>query len=125
MEIVTEVVTVTTTGAAGSATGSGNTKAVNGYLLDIYFDFSGSAPATTDTTVAYAPTSGGGTILTLTNTVTDALHAPRKQASDNAGAAIGGVYDCYPVSGALTISLAQCDALAAALVAYVRFLRIA
>lgn len=118
-----ETVTVTTTGSAGSATGSATSSALNGLLLDIYFDFHADAPgATTDTTVAYG-TPGGGNILVLTNTATDVLHAPRKQASDAAGAAISGHYDQYALSGTLTVSVAGCDPLTGAVVARIRYLR--
>lgn len=113
-------VNITTTGSAGSATGTGYTDPVNGFLVGIRFDFHASAPATTDTTVADVTT--GRTLLTLTNTVTDVMHIPQKQASDNTGAAITGAYCYEPVSGQISIALAQCDALTNALVAYVYIL---
>jgi hypothetical protein len=124
VNVETVAVPVTTTGSAGSATGTGRSPSLNGFLLDIYFDFA-AAPSTTDTTVAFEAGSGGGTILTLTNTNTDVLHAPRKNASDNAGTAITGVYDCYPLNGVVTVALAQCDALAPAVTAYIRYMRLA
>lgn len=103
------IVNVTTTGSAGSATGDGYSKAVSGFLVGAYFDFHASAPATTDTTVTDVAT--GRTILTLTNTVTDAMHVVQKQASDNTGTAISGAYAYSPIDGEIKISLAQCDAL--------------
>lgn len=122
MEICQETVTVNTTGSAGSATGSAQTPALSGFLLDIYFKFHASAAATTDTTVAYDDPDNGNLIV-LTDTKTSVLHMPRKQASDSAGAAITGLYDLYPLNGRLTFSLAQCDELTGALVARVRYLR--
>lgn len=121
MTICQETVAITTTGAAGSATGSGSTPALHGYLLDIYFDFHASAPATTDTTVAYDEPDNG-TVLVVSNSATDALIAPRVKPVDNANAAITNAYDYFPLNGKLTISLAQCDALTNALVARVRYL---
>lgn len=112
---------VTTTGSAGSASGS-TTLAypINGIILDVYFDFHASAPATTDSTLSYASPAFGN-ILVVTNSATDALYAPRKQACDATGAAITGVYDCFPVNGTLTLALAQCDALTNAVQARVRY----
>ena len=63
--IATEVVKVTTTGSAGSATGTGYSGSLNGYLVDIYLDFNASAPASTDTTVSYNEI--GGNIVVVTN----------------------------------------------------------
>lgn len=123
MEIVTEIVTVTTTGGAGVATGSASSGALHGYLIDIYLDFNAAAPATTDTTIAFASTPPGGNLLVVTNSATDALIAPRQKPVDNANAAITNAYDYFFLSGKITISLAQCDALAPALTAYVRYMR--
>ena len=117
MSIDTYVVRVTTTGSAGSATGSTTTEALYGELVDIYFDFSG-APGTTDTTVAYA--NRGGNILVITSSNTDALIAPRQKLVDNTNTAITDSHACFYLSGPLTISLAQCDAADPALTAYIR-----
>jgi hypothetical protein len=122
MEIVTYKVAVTTTGSAGSATGSGTSDLIQGYLLDVYFDFHGSAPATSDVTLAYA--TRGGNILVASNGNTDTLFQPLKQASDSAGAAIAGVYNPYVLDDKVTVSVAQSDALTNAVVAYIRALRL-
>ena len=121
-EIVTERVAVTTTGSAGSATGSGTSGVMNGFLLDIYLDFHASAPAgSTDTTIAYA--DRGGNIWAIANSSTDVLVAPRVKPVDNANAAITNAHDEFALSGKVTVSLAQCDALTDAVVAYIRYLR--
>jgi hypothetical protein len=117
-----EVITVTTTGSAGAATGSATSNAINGLILGVYLDFHASAAATTDTTVAYG-TPAHGNLVVVTSSKTDGFHLIRKQTTDVAGAAITGVYDLYPVAGTLTVSLAECDALTAALVATVYYLR--
>jgi hypothetical protein len=119
-EIVTLVVPVTTTGSAGSAAGAGSTGAIKGFLLDIYLDFNASAPATTDTTITL--TGRGGNVLAVSNSVTDALFAPRQKPVDNANAAITNAFEPFALTDGLTITLAQCDALAPALTAYVRVL---
>ncbi len=118
--ISTFVIPVTTSGSAGVATGSAQSDIIRGWLLDVHFDFNASAPNTTDTTLAYAD-GPQGTILTLSNTATDVLHMPLKQASDSAGAAITGVYGAWPVNGRLSVSVAGCDALTNAVVATLRF----
>lgn len=119
--VATTTVKVTTTGSAGSATGTGTSQVINGFLLDIYFNFHASAPATTDTTVALA-TPALGNIIVLTSTATDVLHAPRKATSDAAGAAITGGYDLFPVNGTISVALAQADALTDAVVCTIRYL---
>ena len=121
MEICTEVVTVTTVGADGSGAGAASTKAMMGFLLDIKLDYHASAPATTDLTVADAQ---GNTVYAKSDSVTDVLVAPRQKLVDNAGAAITDSHDRFPLMGKLTFTLAQSNALAAALVATVRYLRL-
>jgi hypothetical protein len=105
--IGTETITVATTGADGSATGSGAFKAFAGFLLDVYLAYT-TEPATTDVTIAHTqPTLGN--ILVVTSSATDALYPVRVQAKDAAGAAITGVYDYLPVDGILTMAVAQGD----------------
>lgn len=121
-EIVVERVAVTTTGSAGSAVGSASSGVLNGFLLDIYLDFHASAPAgTTDTTVAFA--DRGGNVWAIANSATDVLVAPRVKPVDNANAAITDANDRFALSGKLTVSVAQSDALTDCVVAYIRYLR--
>jgi len=113
---------VTTTGGAGSATGSA-TATVIGALVEIALDFAATAPATTDTTIAYAGV-GGGNLLVVTNSATDALIAPRRTALvDNANAAITGSYDTFYLNGPVTVSVAQSNALDPVVVATLMILR--
>lgn len=121
-EVVVHKVSVTTTGSAGTATGSTNSPAMNGFLLDIYLDFHASAPGSTDTTIAY--TDRGGNVLVVTSSATDVLVAPRVKPVDNANSAITNAHDKFALSGILTVSLAQCNALTGAVVAYIRYLRV-
>lgn len=106
-EIAVQTVRVTTTGEAGAATGSGTSMPVSGFLLDVFIDYHASAPATTDVTISQETF---GNIVVKSNNATDVWLAPRKQTCD-AAAADSGSFDFIPVSGALTISVAQADAL--------------
>lgn len=116
--VTTYKVTVTTTGAAGLATGSTDSDYIAGYLEDIYLDFHGSAPATTDVTIAFK--TRGGNVLATANTATDALIAPRIKPVDNANAAITNAHDKFAIWDRLTVSVAQADALTDAVTAYIR-----
>lgn len=120
MAIYQEVVRVTTTGSAGAATGTATSQAMDGYLLDIYLDFHASAPGTTDVTIAY-DTPARGNVFARSDSATDGFFAPRVAPVSNANAAITNAYDRFPLNGALTVSLAQCDALTDAVVAYIRY----
>lgn len=117
-EIAVERVAITTTGVAGSAAGSGTTIPINGFLLDVYLDYHASCPATADVTIA-DPVFGN--IVVKSNNATDAWLAPRKDTVDAAAAATG-LYDLIPLNSALTISVAQADALTDCVVAYVRWI---
>ena len=119
-EIAIVTVNVTTTGSAGSAAGSGTTIPINGFLLDVFLNYHASAPATTDVTIS-DPTFGN--ILVKSNNATDVWLAPRKDTVDAAAAATG-LYDLVPVHGALTVSVAQADALTDCLVATIRFMSV-
>jgi hypothetical protein len=120
-QICQEIVTVTTTGSAASATGSGTTQGLHGFLLDIFLDYHASAPATTDVTIAYDEPDNGN-ITVYSDSATDVLLMPRKNAVDVAGAAVSGVYDLYPLNGRVTVSVAGSDALTGCVVARIRYL---
>jgi hypothetical protein len=116
---ITVSTAVTTTGSAGSATGSATLALPDGWVEWIYLDFHASAPATTDTTIAYADTPPGGNILVVSNSATDALKFPRAGCVDNANSAITASYTRFPAGEPVTISLAQSDALTGAVTVYV------
>ena len=118
-EIIKEIIKVTTTGGAGSATGSSSSKALKGLLWDVYVSYHASAPATTDLTISFA--DRGGNILVLTNNITNGLYAPRMDTHDNAGAS-QDPNDCFLLDGIVTVSLAQCNALTDAVTVYLRIL---
>ena len=121
-EICTAGVKVTTTGDAGSATGSANSPVLNGELMSIYLDYHASAPGgTTDVTVTYA--TRGGNVLAVSNSATDALFHPRAAAVSNANAAITNAHDRFPLNDRLTVSVAQSNALTDCVVAYITYRR--
>lgn len=120
MEVVTTTIAVTTSGAAGSASGSA-TAFVPGFLVDIYLDY-GAAPATTDVTISYA--GRGGNILAVANANTDTFFAPRQKPVDNANAAITNANDKFLLDDRITVAVAQSDALAPAVTAYIRSLKL-
>lgn len=119
MRVETEIIAVTTTGTAGSATGTANSRVINGLLLDVYLDYHASAPATTDVTIEYAE---GDDILLVSNSATDARIAPRQKPVDNANAAITNGNDKFPLAGEITVSVAQSNALAPAVTVILRYL---
>jgi len=117
-------VKVTTTGDDASASGSGNSDICNGKLHAVYLDYHASAPgATTDVTLALAE-APAATLLTVTDSATDGWYFPRQQVCDTAGA--GLTYDGtrtinepFPVTGRLTVSVAQSNALTNCVTAYI------
>lgn len=119
--------TIATTGSAGSASGSAvSPRFANGAeVLRVWWDFSASAPATTDASL-YETALGAtlGAIDAKANSVTDAVRYPRVSSfQDLAGADLSAneATEPYrvPAGGTLTAALAQCDALAAAAVCHV------
>jgi len=120
MRIINRKVAVTTTGNDASATGSATLDGLCGFLLDVYFDFGSTCPASTDTTIAY--TTQGGNLLVITDSATDVLLAPRQKLVDNANGAIADSYALFPINQALTISLAGSNALAPAVTVYFRIM---
>lgn len=112
-------VAITTTGSAGSATGSGTIDiAKPGWCEWVYLDFHASAAATTDVTIALSNPTGGN-LLATTNTVTDARFYPRASVVTPANAAITDGYDKIALTGDLAVSVAQADALAPCVTVYV------
>ena len=106
---------MTTTGSSGSATGTGVSQNVNGFLLGWYANYHASAPgATTD--IAIKLNEDAYTITTISNTATDAYNTTMKNIVDSAGAAVSGVYAYYPIAGPITVSVTGCDALTNAVV---------
>jgi hypothetical protein len=110
--------TVTTTGAAGSATGSAVSDYFEGFVLEAYLNYHASTPATADVTIKQ--TGASDNILVVTDSTTDALYAPRRSIVTSAAAAITNGHGLIPVAGTITASLAGGDALTGAVVVTLR-----
>ncbi len=114
--IFTQTVAVATTGGAGVATGSAVSEACAGFLLDVYLDYHASAPATTDVTISHTdPTLG--TIASSTDNNTDTRLVPRDAITGGTDA-----FDRIPLTGTITVSVAQSDQLDPAVTATIRYL---
>lgn len=122
MTLYMESLALTTAGDAGLATASGSI-VIEGDVEWVYLDYHASAPATTDVTLAYSSTPPGGNILVVSNSATDALKFPRATCVDNANSAITNSHTRFPVWGPISISVAQCDALTAAVTVYIGYSR--
>ena len=122
MAIEKYTIKVSTTGSDASATGSLVTALPLCELLAVYANFHASAPASTDTTISSPADPVAVTLLTITNSATDAWYYPTHQLDDASGSAITGAYIPAIVHGNLLVELAGCDALTdgLTLTAYVR-----
>ena len=114
-------ITVTTTGSAGSATGTGETtRLVRGKVLGVFLNFHASAPATTDTTVRTKGTTAPSyNIVVVSNSATDVFLQPAGKPVDNTNTAITNSHAPIPVADYLEIALAGCDALTGAVVGHI------
>lgn len=122
----TKTVSITTAGGAGVAAGSGVIKAPFDAEIDwIDLDFHASAPATTDVTVS-TPNEGthAGNILVQANSLTDKRYHPGMLLDLAASGAASAITESRPRVARgenITFTIAQADALAACLVAKIRF----
>lgn len=122
MEIRSTRASITTTGSAGSATGTGSTDVLHGFLLDVYVDYDASAPGTTTVAIAYDEPDLGS-VLSVGAGNTDARYAPRQTAHTTAGAVTDpDGYDRLPLNGKLAITVAASNALTDAVVVTIRYL---
>jgi len=115
MAIERHVIKVSTTGSDASATGSKIVPLPYCEILAARMDFHASAPASTDTTLSSPGDPVSVTLLTITNSATDAWYYPSIQLDDNSGSAITGAYVPAIVHGNLLVELAGSDALTDAL----------
>ncbi|MDP2950170.1 MAG: hypothetical protein Q8P22_11600 [Chloroflexota bacterium] len=124
MTIELHKISVTTTGSAGSASGSAIKAVPKGKIKAVYIDYNASAPATTDVTIKSEADSTGVppdvTVLTRSDSKTDGWFYPKVQVHDNAAAAVTGAYDDPVVhGGVISVTVAQADALADCVVVYI------
>lgn len=113
---------VTTTGNAGSATGTATIPNCYGYVHYVKIDYHASAPATTTVVITE---NGGATrdIVNLSAGNTDKALYPVVQSTANTGTggAITGVYQKLFISGtALTVTVALSDALTGAVTGFIQ-----
>lgn len=120
-------IAVTTTGSAGSASGTGvSDTVIQGQILRVDVDYHASAPATTDITIAQTNEAIAANIVSKSNSNTDATYYPQVQVTDNGGT--GLTYDGtrvvsmpYVACDTLTVTVSQCDALTNAVVVEVYY----
>jgi hypothetical protein len=123
-EVTSREISITTAGSAGSAVGSGTITVPMGILLDVGINYHASAPNTTDITIAFDDTRWGN-ILVITSSSTDAVYHPTTVVHTAAGAAVtNGFAPVYLSDQKLTVDVAQCDALTAAVVISLRILEL-
>jgi len=108
---------ITTTGGAGTATGSGTVPVVPGELAFVKIDYDGTAPGTTDVTITQ--TAEPTALLTVTNSATDQINCPRLACVTTANGAITNSHAPLYIHGAVSVSVAQCDAITDAVTVYV------
>ena len=116
MAIERHIIKVSTTGSDASATGSLVTALPYSELLAVYMNFHADAPASTDTTLSSPGDPVSVTLLTVTNSATDAWFYPTHQLDDATASAITGAYIPAIIHGNLLTELAGSDALTDALV---------
>lgn len=105
--IRTYTIDITTTGTAGSATGSGTTtRPVNGVIMAIKVDYTSQA-ATADTTIVDGL---GQALLTLTDTNTDGWFYPHPEIHSPTGSAINKHTCPFVCDSYVTASIAQSNA---------------
>lgn len=121
MQTAPEVtVNVTTTGSAGSATGSGTSDIIYGEIDAVFINYHASAPSTTVVTISESG-GAGRTILTAPAGNTDITYYPRLQPQDTVGSIIPGVQSRFFIGGRkLTVSVTASNALTnAAIVTFI------
>lgn len=116
-------VSVTTTGSAGSATGTAfSANSVFGAILAIRVDYHASAPATTDIDVVVESDENRPevTLYDKDNANTDVWVYPKVQSTDITGTAIDSQYQwVFSAGGRVKVTVGGCDALTDAVVVYV------
>lgn len=114
MSVQTARIAVTTTGSAGSATGTAySARPVCGEVYAIRVDWHGDAPGTSDIVVSVEADANHPevTLYDKDDANTDLWVYPQVQATDTAGAAIDGVYGRILATGRIKVVVEGCDAL--------------
>jgi hypothetical protein len=121
MNIEIETFTITTTGNAGSATGTATSKLLYGRLLDVHIAYHASAPVTT---VVDVSTSVRAThLLTAPASKTTTLFTPRVAICDLAGASpTTKIFDLCTLNTPVVVTVTACNALTDAVVVTLRYM---
>lgn len=123
MSVQLAKIAVTTTGSAGSASGTAySTSPVFGEVYAVRVDWHASAPGTSDidVTIESDDSRPAVTLYDKDDANTDIWVYPQVQATDVAGAAITGVYQrLLSVGGRVKVVVGGCDALTNAVIVYV------
>lgn len=114
---------VTTTGSAGSATGSDTSdRPFFGAVRAIYVDWHASAPGATSDITVVADNDDSQPEITLysaTDSATDVWVYPVVQSTDTGGSAVAAQYQHIVIASTITATVSQSDALTNAAVVYV------
>ena len=103
-------------GSAGAATSTGYSIDIHGKILKVYVDFQDSPPAgTTDFTLSSERDPGSESIVSITDSATDAAFYPRRvlETEDGTDLTYDGtrkVYGEFVVHGRLEATIAQANA---------------
>lgn len=101
-------VTITASGGAGAASGSGEINSVHGHIEAIVLKY-GSAPAGTTTAISYAYMGVTETILTVTGN-TDTVKRIALPTVDASNSAVTGVnHKPYIPGGAVSVAVSSAD----------------
>ena len=117
----------TTTGSAGSATGTGVSEhVVKGKVLRVDINYHASAPASTDITLAQTNEVVAANIVAKDNSATDATYYPRVQVTNNGGTGLTlegsePMAEPYVVCDTLTLTVSGSNALTNCVVADVYY----
>ena len=122
--MLTETITVNTTGGDGVATGDASSPRIRGLFYKIKIDYHADAPNTTDVVITTVDDNDVtiDTVLTLTDNEVDTTKSPTIPTHDNTGVATGDrILDDIPL-GTVKVAVAGCDALTAAVVVTLHYI---
>jgi len=117
-----EKIAVTTVGSAGAAVGTNySTRPIDGEIMRVTVDWSGSAPGTSDIAITVEADDNhlATTLYSKSNAVADVDLYPRIQACGTDGSAVAGIYVPIVAQGRVKVVIGDCDALAVAATVYV------
>lgn len=104
-------ITVVTAGSSGSATGyTDSAGVIDGDILSVHINYDGSAPSTTDITIAEANNDPSTPVLTKANNNADGWFYPRNSLNAvSDGSALTGPVDYVRVNDKLRFTVSQAN----------------